>query len=148
MNRPKFEYLDILGPLSSALIMLTLVFAIYFAFDSFRVIDFYFQFYWVKLFALAVPLILSLMVFIYSIYRNRDIISGRILLIVWSLGIMSIVYLGSMASSQLVELFGISEYFFIFYFQSLILIVIAAISISAIRKVILIKLAYRREMRR
>jgi hypothetical protein len=148
MNRTKFEYPDILGPLSSALIMLTLVFAIYFAFDSFRMIEFYFQFYWVKLFAVAVPLILFLMVFIYSLYRNRYIISMRILLIVWYLSLTAIVYLGSMVSSQLVEIYGISKYFFIAYFQSLILIVIATISISAIRKVILIKLAYRREMKR
>lgn len=136
MNKP---YLDVLGPLSSALMMLTLVSAVYFSFGNFIEINFFLQFYWVKLFAITVPIYLIVIIYSYYFYKN-GIITKPIFYIIGILCSTTTYFLWLMVVSELGELAQYSNIFLTLYFQLLLLITVIAILTSTIRRFILRKM--------
>jgi len=137
MNDPiKRLYPEALSIVVNALMVLGLFLAIYFGWANFKLLELYFNFEWVKTFAIAVPFALSLMILATIMYRYKGRF-GTIFLVIALICVFIIYFLTERVIFQLDNNGMPSSIFFFLYFQFLILLIIGIISMSYLRKIMI-----------
>jgi hypothetical protein len=125
IKRP--DNLEALYIAGNTLMVFSLFLAIYFGWANFRLLEYYFMYGWVKIFAIAVPFILFLMILAFLMYRyNRRFMITTILICACTL-----YFLTEKATHQLVAYDGVaSSLFFLMYIQLLIIIIVGLLTAS------------------